>query len=442
MGDTLLRFGAVWYQLRVSPPPPSGAREGRDGTALRAPGATAALAVLTGLNVLNYVDRYVGAAVLPLVIAGLHLSDSQAGSLGSMFILVYSLVSPAVGWLGDRGARLRLAAAGVVIWSLATFASGLAPTFAALLLARAMVGVGEASYAVVTPSLISDLYPPARRGRALAIFYAAIPIGSALSYMLGGKLGAAFGWRAAFLAVGGPGLVLALVLLFLKEPTRGRYDGDKADKVSLSLKASLRALWARPSYLFNTAAQTVYTFSMGGLANWMPTYFMRERGLSLENATFLFGACLVLAGFLGTIVGGYLGDHLSTRIRGAHFTFAGVTVLASVPFTLMAVLASRPAIFWSGMFMTLLLLFLNTGPLNAAMTNVLPPELRARGFAIYTVAIHLLGDAVSPKLIGMASDRMGLRIPVLVTGLLLVLSGLILLAGRRSLDRDLKAVQA
>jgi MFS transporter, Spinster family, sphingosine-1-phosphate transporter len=402
----------------------------------------AALGVLTGLNVLNYLDRYVGAAVLPLVITGLHLTDGQAGSLQSVFILVYALVSPAIGWWGDRGSRLRLAALGVVLWSAATFGSGLASTFAILLLARALVGVGEASYAVVTPSLISDLYPASHRGRALAIFYAAIPVGSALGYMLGGAIGTAFGWRAAFYAAGGPGLLLALALLLLREPPRGRFDAVRARPLGLSLAASWRALRDRPSFLVNTAAQTVYTFSMGGLAYWMPTYFLRERGLPLERASFLFGLCLVLAGFLGTILGGYLGDRYSARFRAAHFVFSGWALVLSLPFTLLAVLASDPAIFWSGMFITLLLLFLNTGPLNAAMTNVLPPELRARGFALCTVAIHLLGDALSPTLIGLASDRVGLRLPVLVTGLLLVAAGLILLVGQRTLTNDLQAEPA
>jgi MFS transporter, Spinster family, sphingosine-1-phosphate transporter len=419
--------------LRVS------ARETPDS---RPRGGGLALGILTAINVLNYIDRYVLAAILPLVTASLHLTGGQAGLLQSMFIVVYSVASPVAGWLGDRGGRLRLAALGVIIWSLATAGSGLAPTFAFLLLARALVGIGEASYGVVTPSLISDLYPASRRGRAMAIFYAAIPVGSALSYILGGAIGAAFGWRNAFFAVGIPGLLLALALLVVREPPLGRFDAQRSSAIPLSLGASLRALRARPSYLVNTAAQTVYTFSMGGLAYWMPTYFTSERGLSLENANYLFGICLVLAGFVGTIVGGYVGDHLSVRFRGAHFVFSGVTLALSLPFTLLAVLAARPAIFWSGMFITLLLLFLNTGPLNAAMTNVLPPELRARGFALYTVAIHLLGDALSPTLIGVASDAIGLRLPVLVTGLLLVLSGLILLLGRRTLSRDLEAVPA
>ncbi len=402
------------------------------------PGAV--LGVLTGVNVLNYLDRFLGAALLPLIISGLHLSDGQAGSLQSVFIVVYAAVSPAMGWLGDRGRRLHLAAAGVAVWSAATFGSGLAPTFAWLLLARALVGVGEASYAVVAPSLISDLYPPDRRGRALAIFYAAIPVGTALGYMLGGKIGAAYGWRPAFFVAGGPGLLLAVAFLTVGEPRRGRFDAAQAP-AALSVRACLQALRRRRSYLVNTAAQTLYTFAMGGLATWMPTYFVRERHLPLPRATFLFGTVLVLAGFLGTLAGGQVGDRMARRVPGAHFVFSGWALIASLPFTLLAILSAQPAIFWPALFMTLLLLFVNTGPLNAAMANVLPPDLRARGFAIYSLTIHLLGDALSPALIGVASDSVGLRAPVLVAGVLLAAAGVVLLCGRRTLVGDLEAVR-
>jgi MFS family permease len=399
-----------------------------------------ALGVLTGMNVLNYLDRYLSAPLLPLMIPALHLTDSQAGSLQSIFMIVYLLVSPFVGWLGDKGPRLRLAAAGVVIWSAATFCSGLSTTFAALLLARAMVGVGEASYANVTPSLIADLYPSDRRSRVMAIFYVAIPVGSALGYMLGGHIGSRYGWQAAFFIAGGPGLLCALALLLLDEPKRGTFDPPRTEVVATSLAATLKALRRRPSYWFNTASQTIYTFGIGGLAYWIPTYFVRERHLTLENTAFLFGLLLCVAGFAGTAIGGLVGDRLARRYAGAHFTFSGVALIASVPFTLVAILSHRPAMFWPAMFVTLLLLFLNTGPLNAAMTNVLPGSLRARGFSIYSVAIHLFGDAASPKAIGMASDLIGLKIPVLVSGLMVAIGGVILLAGRRSLVADLKEV--
>jgi len=162
------------------------------------------LGSLTALNLLNYLDRYVSAATLPLILADLAISDAQGGLLQSLFIVAYALACGPAGWLGDAGRRLRLVATGVFVWSAATVASGLAPTYGWLLLARAVIGIGEASYAIVTPSILSDCYPAERRARVLGAFYAAIPIGSALGYIVGGLVGAAHGWRAAFFVAGSP----------------------------------------------------------------------------------------------------------------------------------------------------------------------------------------------------------------------------------------------
>jgi MFS transporter, Spinster family, sphingosine-1-phosphate transporter len=414
------------------------------------PSPRAALAVLTGLNFLNYVDRFIPAAVMPSIIAALHLKDSQAGSLSTLFILSYSLISPVAGWLADRKPRFQLAAVGVFVWSLATFGSGLAPTFLALVVARALTGVGEASYVVVTPSLVSDYYPPARRGRALAIFYAAIPVGSALGYVLGGAINARFGWRWAFFLAGAPGAALAFALLFLRDPPRGAMDvlkasdggasaasGDTAPSPALPSPPSLGALLRIPSFLFNTAAQIIYTFVVGGLATWMPTYFVRVRHLPLASADLMFGGVLAAAGLVGTLIGGRFGDRMAARNSSGHFLLSGGSLLLSVPFAVAGIMAPSPAIFWPAMFVALTLLFLNTGPLNAAMANVLPAQLRGWGFAMNTMAIHLLGDAASPTVIGFASDRIGLYLPVLVTVTLPFLAGLVLLAGRSALTRDL-----
>jgi len=397
------------------------------------------LGALTALNGLNYLDRYVAAATLPLILTGLGISDAQGGLLQSLFIVSYSLVCPLAGWVGDRQPRLRLAAIGVFVWSVATVASGLAPTYAWLLLARAVIGAGEASYAVVTPSLLSDCYAAAQRARVLGIFYAAIPVGSALGYIVGGVVGEAYGWRAAFFIAGAPGAVLAFVLLFLTEPRRGAMEppGAAAPAV-VGVRASLRELGRRRSYLVNTTAQIIYTFAMGGLATWMPTYFVRSRGIPLATASATFGLLLVVAGFAGTLLGGRIAGRVAQRRPGADFAVSGWSLVASILFTLPAVLAPQPWIFWPAMFVTLLLLFVNIGPLNAAMANVLPAELRARGFAVTTMLMHLLGDAASPWLIGEASDRIGLEIPVLATGCLLAVAGIVLLWGQRTLVADLR----
>lgn len=409
-----------------------------EGAWRRSPGVM--LGALTALNGLNYLDRYVTAATLPLILTGFALSDAQGGILQSLFIVSYSLACPLAGWLGDRQSRLGLAATGVFVWSVATAASGLAPTYALLLLARAVIGVGEASYAVVTPSLLADCYPSDRRARTLGIFYAAIPVGTALGYILGGVIGEWHGWRAAFFIAGAPGAAVAFLLLLLAEPARGAMDAA-ADRppTPLALGASLRALASRRSYVVNTAAQVIYTFAIGGLATWMPTYFVRERGLALGGAASTFGALLVVAGFLGTILGGRIASAVAARRPGADFTVSGWSLAVSIVFTAVAVLAPAPRVFWPAMFVSLLLLFINIGPLNAAMANVLPAALRARGFAVATMLMHLLGDAASPWLIGEASDRIGLTIPVLVAGCFLSAAGVVLLLGRRTLETDLAA---
>jgi predicted MFS family arabinose efflux permease len=369
------------------------------------------------------------------------MSGAEGGSLQFAFILTFAVISPLFGWLGDRRTRFTLAAIGVFIWSAATVASGLATNYHLLLAARGLTAVGEASYTVVTPSLISDFYPVDRRGRALAIFYAAIPIGSAVGFMLGGAINARWGWRAAFFVAGAPGAALAVLLLMLRDPVRGAFDAVAA-RVPKGTRNTFAALRARPSFLYNTIGQVIYTFTVGGLAFWMPTYFEEVRHLSNEAATFNFGLVLVAAGFVGTLIGGLGGDALARRRPDGHFTLSGVAFVASFPFTLLAVLHPSPAIFWPAMFMTLLLFFINTGPLTAAMANVLAPELRASGIAVNTMAIHVLGDAPSPLLVGIAKDRIGLATPVLVTGLLVVAAGLVLLAGRAALRRDLRAAAA
>jgi MFS transporter, Spinster family, sphingosine-1-phosphate transporter len=405
------------------------------------PGAT--LAVLTGLNALNYLDRFMVAPLLPLIIISLGLSDRQAGSLQSAFILVYAIACPGAGWIGDRHARLRMAALGVMVWSLATVGSGIVATFGGLLLARAAVGIGEASYSVITPSIISDHYPADKRARALSIFYAAMPFGIAIGYVMGGQIGARYGWRPAFFVAGGPGILLACMLLLLREPTRGRLDGVvSSTRNAPPLRDFWRTLKQRPSYFVNMSAQTFYTFTMGGLGAWMPTYFVRERHLGVAQAGTLFGGLLLAAGFVGTLLGGVVGDRLAVKHRGAHFTFSAVTLLASLPFTVAAIVSATPWLYWSAMGLSLFCLFLNYGPLNAAMVNVLPSHTRARGVGLHTTTIHVFGDAFSPFLIGAASDAIGLRIPVLATGLLVALSAALLLAGRGLLVKDLNAVDA
>jgi MFS transporter, Spinster family, sphingosine-1-phosphate transporter len=401
---------------------------------------TAILAALTGLNLINYVDRGMTAAVLTLITADFHLSGFQGGLLGAAYICAYLVVAPVAGWLADHRPRLRLAGFGVLTWTVAIVASAVAPHFTILLLARAASGVGEATYSIVTPSLIADTYPAQRRGMALAIFFAALPVGAALAYVIGGNVGPAYGWRLSYLIVFVPAVILCWQIFTLREPKRGVHEGG-AGLHDVSLMDSLRGLAQRRSYIYNTAAQTIFTFTLGGMWLWVPTFLSEERGITLARANTMFGILLVVSGIGGTVVGGKAGDALASRIRSAHFTFSAAATLLAVPLIAIALASHNEWVLWPCTFVGLFLLFTITGPLQASMMNVLPANLRGRGVAVYTVAIHLFGDVLSQPLMGLAKDAMGLEIPMIVAILFLAVSGFLLLLGRRALERDLIAAE-
>jgi MFS family permease len=209
------------------------------------------LFILTGLNLFNYLDRYVLSAVLPSLQADLHINDGNAGRIVTSFMIGYFVTSPFFGYLGDRGHRKWLIAAGIFVWSLGTVLTGLAASLWMLLAYRVLVGVGEASYATISPSYISDTFGKARRNNALTIFYAAIPVGAALGNILGGLISANYGWRSAFIWAGAPGLLLALALLPFAEPTRGGSEND-AEATEAPKKPSLKDIMSLsriPDYL-------------------------------------------------------------------------------------------------------------------------------------------------------------------------------------------------
>src|SRR6266481_500716 len=276
-----------------------------------------ALGVVTILNFLNYIDRFILAAVLPRVKVELALTDFQLGLLANAFLVAYFVTSPVFGVLGDRVARPRLMAAGVGVWSVATAAAGITRNFVQLLLARACVGVGEAAYATISPALLSDYFPRAERGRAFAIFYVAIPVGSAAGFLVGGALERAFGWRAAFYAVGLPGIALALLALRVADPPRGAAEEmeGQTQTEGLSVRSALAGLFRNLAYVGTVLGYAAYTFALGGLAFFMPTFLERVRGLELSRADFIVGSVTVLAGLGGTFLGGYLGDWMAARIK-------------------------------------------------------------------------------------------------------------------------------
>lgn len=384
------------------------------------------LGLMTLLNFVNYIDRYVLPAVAPRIKDALSLTDTELGFLGSAFLVSYFVTSPIFGWLGDRLSRTRVMAIGVAIWSLATACGGVARNLAQMLCARGSVGVGEASYAAISPALISDYYPPERRGRVFAIFYLAIPVGSAVGYLLGGAIESHFGWRAAFFAVGLPGLLLALLTLTAPDPPRGINDEPAASREPAgSYLHSLGLLARNRDYLLAVLGYAAYTFAVGGMSFWVPVYLNRERGLPLEQANYMLGAITVVAGIGGTFLGGYIADALMRRIRQAHLWVSGVSMVLAVPFAWLAFTAQTSGVFAVSLLLAEFMVFLSTGPINVVIVSVVPVAIRATAMAVSIFVIHLFGDAASPLVVGAVSDRVGLANAVLIMPVVVALSAAI-----------------
>jgi len=373
-----------------------------------------ALSLLLAVNLLNYIDRQIIYAVFPLIKDAFTLTDTSLGLLGSAFMLCYMLSAPPLGWLGDRMTRVRIAAAGLAVWSVATSLSGLAASYRSLLSARISVGIGEASFGTVSPGLLSDYFPKEKRGRILSYFYLAIPVGSALGYLLGGLLGERFGWQAAFLIVGLPGILLTIPLWLLREPERGATE-ERASTVEVAIKTDYMSLFYNRPYVINTLAMTAMTFAMGGLAQWVPTFLYRFHRLDLTEANTYFGGITVLAGIGGTLIGGWLGDFLQKKTDKGYLLVSGWGFIIGAPLTIYALVTPSVITCLVTIFFAEFFLFLNTGPLNTVIVNVTAPALRARAFAANIFIIHALGDAVSPAMLGWLSDYWGLRDALLMT---------------------------
>lgn len=419
----------------------------------------AALAILAGINLLNYLDRYVVSALLPdLKQAPMGLTDFELGTLMSGFLIVYMLAAPLFGRLGDRGSRPKPIAIGVFIWSLATGLSGLARNYLQLLGARAIVGIGEAAYGTIAPSLLADFFERRTRGRAFAIFNMAIPVGAALGYIVGGIVRHHFSWHAAFYVAGVPGVVLAIWILRLPDPPRGAKDDEvkttDADTVQPVRPASaggrapgngtwsvyLRLLRVR-AYTLTVLGYAAYTFALGGLAFWMPTFLERVRGIPAVQASAGFGEIVVLTGFVGTFAGGWLGDYWLRYSRQAYLWMSGWITLLAVPVVYLALGAGTPGVFYPALVVAELLLFMSTGPINTAIVNLVSPMERASAVALSILTIHLLGDVLSPSIIGALSDLSSLAAAVMIVpGAVAICAVLWLVAARAgaaSAARDL-----
>ncbi len=398
-----------------------------------------AVIVLTMMNLLNYVDRWVPSAVKPLFQSDLHLSDAETSLPFSAFVVVYMVASPLFGSLAEHHSRPRLIACGVALWSLATAAGSFATGFVSFLVARALVGVGEAAYATISPTILADHYAPERRNRVLTFFYVATPVGAALGFVLGGLLGQQWGWRAAFLAVGLPGLVVALVAWWLPDPPRGRFDGALAHEPPPRWPEALRLLRGNSRYLFTVGGYVAVSFAIGGIGEWFPTLLYRERGFSLAEAGSVAGTGTVVGGLLGTVLGGLVAEGLVRRgVKEAYLWTSAVSLVPAVVFAGAAMyLVETPLGVLGCITAAQTCLWMYNGPVNTLLVNSTGPSLRARAFALSIFSIHAFGDVISPPIIGVVSEVSGsLRLAVALVLAALVVGSAVWALGAVRLGRS------
>ena len=389
-----------------------------------------ALVILTALNFFNYIDRSVLFAVQPLVQQEFHRSDRDFGLLTTAFFFCYMVAAPFMGMLADRYPRRLIVLIGALIWSGATLMTAITYDFETLLIRHTIVGIGEASFVIIAPAFLADLFSEDRRGKILSIFYIAIPVGTAAGYVIGGYMGHHYGWRTPFYIGAIPGFVLALCMLFVAEPRRGSRDTLEATPE----RTHVLGLARNGAFLCATLGMAMLTFALGGISVWMPTFLSRVRHIPLDQANLIFGLITGFNGIVATLIGGWLGDRLLRRNKGGYYLLSGAAMGLAIPAMAVAIYLPGPLMF-PAIFVGEFVLFLNNGPLNAAIVNAVAAPIRSTALAVNLFIIHLLGDAFSPTLMGYISDRSSLQAAF---GTALLASGLscaILLYGARFAPR-------
>ena len=408
-------------------------------------GAATALVLLTALNFVNYIDRYILPGVQEQVKGEFHLSDAQIGSLTLWFMVAYMAASPITGWLGDRFPRKPMIVVAALFWSGMNIFTASVHSYASLNLRHAALGIGEASFGIFAPAVLSDFYPAQQRNRVLTIFNIAIPVGAALGYLVGGLVADRINWRAAFVASAVPGILLALLIaIMMKEPARGGESKPRSASHGERLQAvdgarqriqAVLGLVRNRAYMSAVLGYAAVTFSLGGISWWIPSFMHRSAGYSLSRAAFVMGAITVVAGLGGTALGGFIAQRWSRRTGRALYLLPAISAAIAVPPALVCFFGGR----WFGETTWLLpclaaaifLIFLGTGPVNAATVNAVGPEVRATALAGQLFLIHALGDAISPRIIGVVSDHSDLNIGLGSTLIALLVAAVFFFAGAR-----------
>jgi MFS transporter, Spinster family, sphingosine-1-phosphate transporter len=404
---------------------------------------------MVGINFLNYMDRYVGAAASPLIQKEFHLDDSQVGILGSAFLLVYAVAAVPFGYWADRGIRKTVVAAGVAIWSLATLFTGFARSFPQLFVSRAVLGIGEAGYYPAGTSLLSDYFPKEQRGRVMSIWGAGSTFGIAVGFAGGGYIAEKFGWRSAFFFAAVPGILFALLAFGLREPLRGSAEsiGRAVERIhEASLRNFLDLLRIR-TLRATILSQTLLYFVLASNAFWLPILLTRRFNLSVGKAGLLAGIVLVVGGLIGTLAGGWIADRRAKTNPAAHLQVGIVGFVLGAVFITVALVGPLNAgpipVFVPAFLLAVACLYLYSGPFTAIAQNVVSPGLRASAVTMLLFVSHVFGDSHSTFDVGVISTHIGsLQTALLITSpTLLVLAAIVAATGLRSVKGDIQIME-
>ena len=365
----------------------------------------ALLAFLTVVNLLNYLDRYLVAAVLPVLAKELSLNDEGSGQLVSAFVFGYFLFSPFFGYLGDRYSRPRLMALGVFIWSVASLSCAWATSFTLFVIARVVVGIGEASYGTIAPGYIKDHIPdPEKLNKALAMFFSAIPVGAALGYVVGGAFTKHWGWHSAFIFGGALGFIFVPVLLRLGDSRTATAEGISFS-AGLKELAQIRALW------FAICGYALNAFALNGVAAFISKLGVKN-GFELDEINFAFGIILVVTGFAGTLIGGNMSSRLAARSKdslASMFRFVAISAFLGAPFLALAFAEKNHTLFLMYCALAEFFVFLGVAAINAIIVIASPGRLVTLSQGVTIFALNLFGALLAPIAVGKLSDASSLE---------------------------------
>ncbi|HEX6547679.1 MAG TPA: MFS transporter [Candidatus Dormibacteraeota bacterium] len=399
------------------------------------------LAVMTAIAFLNYLDRYILPAAAPLIQKEFTLSDAELGGLASAFLLFYAVCALPFGFWADRGTRKNVIATGVAIWSLATLFTGAARSFAQLLAARALLGVGEAGYFPAGTSLLADYFPKHVRSRASAIWNAGNVFGIATGFIGGGIVAQAFGWRWAFYGTAIPGILCAVLAATMKEPNRGAAEpeGPAARTAKDADLSTFLGLLRIPSYRAVVLSQVILFAVLAALATWLPTYIHRRFGLGVAASASFGGGLLIGGGLIGTLIGGWLGDWRAKRDPRAYLQLPTVSFAIGAVLLFAAFATGSLTLFIPLALLTAAALYIYNGPYTALQQNVAIPTLRASAVTLGLFAAHLLGDSWSSYAAGVLSDQLhDLRLALMFsTPPLLLIAAAVAATGIRHVPADI-----